>query len=361
MAAEVEEVALPFGKTYPVKTYWKRHKNSQPRPHHAPLPYLHEYCTGALSSTGQLAKQNNKFAAQDVLSIAQLQDTTRYTKAHNGALEKVDAKLRMSESFFEDWYERKASVELVASAAKGILKFLRGWKNPAYWKSLKAGAQPSDLPSAWLAYNFGVKPLIGSVDRGINLLGADFPIMKVHGTSSDSLSDELDYSTLSESDFSSNKCTRDYQLIVKMGCEVYGINPNSALLGATGLNEPFSSIAAVVPWGWAVEYFVNVSQLLSNFENKHPGIKTRHWYITYVGKCNLRFTYREPKWSDSISPEWPAIARARSAFTYNCNAFTMRRYIEKPRFKLEFYAPPLGGNKLANLFSAIALTMKGKG
>lgn len=267
---------------------------------------------------------------------------------HNKALRKIDDKLRTADSFFEDWYERQQAYQLLYKTGLELLRFVRNYKNPKYYKKLKKDFDPVDLPSAWLAFNFGVKPMVGSVDRAMNLLGADFPVWKVNAASQIKIKNREHKN--SQSGFNEAIIYTDWSGFYQIGTRVTGINPNRALAGALGLNEPFSSVWNVLPWGWAVDYFANVGELLSNMENKHPGIQTTDWYTTtfFQGKM----------YSNHIGPPWE-----EKFFDYGItgDAFQVHRTpTPEPMYGLEYSFPLLGSSKLANLFSAIAITMKGK-
>ena len=267
-------------------------------------------------------------------------------RINNNALEKLDDKFNTATSLFEDWYERKQAINMAAAAASKLLDFLRGWRKPSYWRKLAKGAKtPSNLPDAWLAYNFGVKPLVGTFDHCMKRLGREFPDYVARASSSGSY--------LS---FYGDDPTNEYTLWanidygISCGARAYAYNPNTALSGITGLNQPLSSIMSVIPWGWAVDYFVNASQLVSNVEDKHPGLSLdRGWTTTRV-KGNWFGVLQTESQTYGRVPKYPAYG----------DLFYMQRVLGIPRYKLELNFPLLGSSKLANLTSAIALTMKGK-
>lgn len=280
-------------------------------------------------------------------------DPQLYVSASNNALTKVNDQLRVASSFWEDWYERKQSYELIVKSTKALLNFARNYKSPRYWSHLAKDRRPADLPSAWLAYQFGIKPLVGSIDRGMNLLGSDFPVMNIHGTSGTKILNKRTQLPLTTG-FYNNVAYSDLKLLCKIGCRVTGINPNYALSGASGLGEPFSSSWSVLPWGWAVDYFVNVGDLLSNLENNHPGVTVTDWYETRVARVTSNAALDYSQYSE--------LAIQKYGFACSATFFYMERIplTSKPKFQLEFSFPALGGNQAANLMSALALTLKGK-
>lgn len=267
--------------------------------------------------------------------------------ATNAALKKVHEELRIVDSFFEDWYERQQTIDLATKAAKELLFIARNLRKPArLYKRYKGKGKVSTVPETWITYQFAIQPLVGSISRSLDALGAEFPRQKISHSSVRS-------GTRSGVMLQEMNCYTKYKCTAKVGCVVTGVNPNVGLIGATGLNEPFSSAWAVVPWGWAVDYFVNVGDLISNFENQHPGVKASGWYSSML--------FEEELFGRSIhagSPLYGWLPHAKTAVRGNARMF--RRTIGQPEYQLELSFPQLGGKQLANLLSAIALTLKGK-
>lgn len=323
----------------------------QARPYNLPLPYQRSKRTMKHAEPRNTAERHHSpLHRPDIFHNAtgRVETITSSNRnARNGisnkALAKVDDELAFMNNFFEDIYERQQSLNMVASAAKQLLKFATNWKNPRYWKSLKTGVTtPRSYPEAWLAYNFGVKPLIGSIDTALNTLGKEFPRQRVSGTSGGTLT----YNIIGGQYYSSAFATAS--VLITIGCQVTGNpNPNRALANMVGLTTPFSTAMSVVPWGWAVDYFVNVSQLLSNFENKHPGVVTSGWYRTEVDRVSVHGLMSQPiYWKDKVS--------------YTENFFEMHRTLQGSGYKPHLSFPLLGSGKAANLLSALAVSMKQK-
>lgn len=351
--------------------YHYRSFSTQPRPHRAPLPYTRAGGTSNVSRTGWETRlkpiksgEYGTFPTEGIEWSIGLKDPDSYSAtAFNKALNKVEDKLRTADSFFEDWYERQQAVNLLKTVGKELFTFVFNWRKKSYWTALAKERRPKDLPSAWLAYQFGIKPLVSGVDRAMNLLSAEFPILHISGSSSDKLVRKLGplFAQNHAYPYLNSSVGTTY---TKIGCYVTGFNPNSALSGATGLNEPFSSVWNVLPWGWAIDYFYNVGELLSNFENRHPGLVTEGWYVTRFGKTKVSSKMNSAaikKWTNSMYNGKDVYSSIMSSYSYSFTGdyYYMNRviYNRPPDFKSEFKFPPLGGTKQANLFSAIAMTM----
>lgn len=276
--------------------------------------------------------------------------TNLHKGVHNKALDKVSEELEYVQNFFEAWYERREAYTLLGQAGKGILRFLTSWKKPAYWSSLFKGSKklakrPETLPEAWLLANFAIKPLVGTVDDCMRLLCNDFPPMWVEGTSGGK------YTT---TDFRQEyRLTFEHEYLVKHGVEVTGFNPNAQLLNIMGLTTPFSTFLSVVPWFWAVNYFVNINAMISNFEVRYPGVNIGSTYTTTLHKV---------KYSGHTRAFFGSSHTNVATSFYDGDYIYMRRVTSDkvPSYKLHFGVPALGSSSFANLFSAIALTMSGK-
>lgn len=100
-------------------------------------------------------------------------------------------------------------------------------------------------------------------------------------------------------------------------------------------------------WGWAVDYFVNASQLLSNMEDRFPGI-----YFESI--------WETVSWSaDFGTVRYNTDLEIQDGMNYG-KAHNFYRQPTSLDYSLEFSLPLLGGNQFANLASAIALTLKRK-
>lgn len=279
----------------------------------------------------------------DLPAIESFKFHNKIKTAQNAALEKIDDDLTQVANLFEDWYERKASYELLANVGKELYAFVTGWRKPKYWQNrLGKAKQPTSLPEAWITYQFGVKPLIGSVDTILHNLARPLKDVNFKQTSGCS----YEYHTSRGEGVYRTFHKRDIKYRYTLGCTVKSNpNPNLGLANVVGLGQPFSTAFAVIPWGWAVDYFVNASQLLSNIEQKHPGVNVGNWYST-------------TKWDITESTRQHVTMDLWANSNLEMHQMNRAVNIDTPKFHMVFDVPLLGSNKTANLFSAIALTMK---
>lgn len=336
-------------------------------PYKEPLPYTMETWTEtnclATRDTNRVKKgdffltlhHSQNAMLHNYWSSPPLLDRNLHNQVHNAALNKVADKLSYVSNMFEAWYERREAVALLAQAGKGLLKFVKNWRKPDYWASLFKDSKdlvrkPETLPEAWLLANFAIKPLIGTVDDCMNLLLSEFPGNWVEGSS------RAEYdSTLTETSIKTYVKT---EYIVKHGVRVSSLNPNAQLLNIMGLTTPFSTAISVVPWGWAVNYLANISEIISNFEERFPGINVDKAYTTTYVRQDCNGVYSGGHWTPD---EWFYISNP-GPWVYSSRKHTRlkREILDKiPDYKFTVSLPGLGTSKFANLFSALALTMLG--
>lgn len=288
-------------------------------------------------------------------------NTLKKNEVWNKALTKVDDQLNYITNLFEAWYERREAYSMLGTCLRGILTFAKNFRNPRYLKKLRDAAgktakRPETLPEAWLLWNFALKPLVGTIEDIFSLLSKPMPIVWVEGASGYSTEGTYDNRT-SQKEGVFVKYKTDY--IVKHGLRVTGLNPNAALLNSMGMTTPFSTAMSVVPWGWAVNYFVNVSELLNNFEVRWPGVNIDTGYSTtfvktkYDGHYGMLTASGIDVWLPNNG--FDKYKNPVEYLDYDGEITSMTRTVGIPKYKLNISYPALGTNQFANLASAIAL------
>lgn len=295
--------------------------------------------------------------------------------AHNAALRRFIDNVEVHQSMYEDIHERQQSIDLtvkvaqrtlrlikaVGAARKGNFKklknFLRG--KPVHFRKQieKAWKNRSKLPEGWLEYRFGIVPLVGSINTLATALSKDLPIGRVRGSGSASDS----YDTKSDKVIWGYRTISGRQIQVNVKCRitayVVGINPHKSLAALTGIYAPLSSAWSIVPWGWAVDYFANVGELISNLEPRFPGVSLAGEYTTY-----RRFA--DGQHFDEVKSAGLPFNVGFDGYPRNYSFHA--QYFENERlpgasyqFSPEFSAE-LSFGRLSNLLSAVYLTIKGR-
>lgn len=259
---------------------------------------------------------------------------------HNKALRVFDDRASTIDNLYEAWFERQQALDQLVDITGEILTFVRYWRRPEYWKHLKGTIKPDSLPNAWLQWQFGLKPLIGTFDSAFKFLGAPLHGVTIKASGRDSVS--------KLSDENGRKLVFNATMIERLQAKLEpNKNPNARFLQIAGLNQPFSTAFSVIPWGWAVDYFVNASEMMSNLEVKHPGLLMINQQTTTVKKCD---------WSGHSV----LVDRYKNRYyTANGTGYSVNRSLSiNHNFSWEFSFPLLGSNQAANLLSALALSMK---
>lgn len=292
---------------------------------------------------------------------------------HNKALEKVADQLEYVSNLFEAWYERREAYTLLGKALRAVLTFTKRWKDPKYWaqmrKTFKCNIKdPSSLPQAWLLWNFAIKPLVGTIDDAMKLLCQDMPAWWVEGTSAKSGEVKVyDMTYISPSKPDPDRMIgRDfkgkYLYVVKHAVRVRSLNPNAQLLNIMGATTPFSTFLNVVPWFWAVNYFVNINAMVSNLEIRFPGVNIDKSYTTVFAKCDYKGVYNILTTSNTVKlPSGYWAENPLDLFRPEVRHVSVIRTVstKPPAYKWNLKYPALGSSQFANLASAIALAMKG--
>lgn len=318
--------------------------------------YYHNYHPGTFMAA-EVGILREQFSAESGVSLLQRNEVW------NKALNKIDDQMNYITNLFEAWYERREAYSMLGNCLRGILTFVKNFRNPRYLKELaksagKTAKRAESLPEAWLLWNFAIKPLIGTIEDIFELLSRPMPVVWVEGASgfkTDGTYDNRD----------SNDCgvyvKYETLYIVKHGVRVTGLNPNAALLNSMGMTTPLSTAMSVVPWGWAVNYFINVSELLNNFEVRWPGVNVDTGYSTtfvktkYAGHYGMLTAFDIDVWLPDNGFE--KFQNPMDYLHYDGEITNMTRVVAIPEYKLNISYPPLGTNQFANLASAIALVL----
>lgn len=213
-------------------------------------------------------------------------------QTRNKARQKLFDKLSQADSLYETWAEREKSLEAVMVMFKRAMTLIKILRNPITavkqanawrrklkgrqfksrkwreWQRRELQDQAGKVPSWWLEYNFGWKPLILGVDGALSAFRTSIPIGVYKGTSSH---DDSVRGYVGEGEIGNTT----FRYLYSVGCKVkpkYDAVTSShiGLLTGFGLDKPLTNVFAVLPWGWVLDYFVNVSQFLSNLEPRFP-------------------------------------------------------------------------------------------
>lgn len=301
-----------------------RETTTQAKPYVRPLPYHMRSGKWIMVSDGN---------SSDIMNFIPLANGFNYdgagsvNTASNKALSKVYARLNQAESLLVAWKERQKAIDLVTTNVRRLIKIALAVKrrDPKLVRAvLKRNPSAKDIikqpAGLWLEYHFGIVPTVMDIHHAMGVLGFEFPVDKFHESSKASAEISSGGGTYQWMEY------QKYDSIVKIGGEIYALNPDVQLASMLGFGQPLSVAWEMTPFSWFVDYFVNVGELIKNVEPQFPGVKVRGHYTTTLVKSNGYFGYRN---SGPVS-ETPV------------NMYTsvyMNRQTYWPNYKLEFKSP----------------------
>lgn len=113
------------------------------------------------------------------------------------------------------------------------------------------------LANGWLMYSYGVKPLMGDLYNGMDVLQRPFPFTRVRG-SAEAKGENGWFTTGTYVSQKSRKLSVSY----RCSCEVSVENPNLWLANKMGLVNPVQWINEAIPFSFVVDWFSNLSDVI---------------------------------------------------------------------------------------------------
>ena len=314
--------------------------STQSRPYHNVLPYS---AIGVSANHSGFIK-NQQFDLRNMYPLSDDFGPEKWISLagpSNKALSKVYDRLSQAESLLVAWKERQSAIDLVASNLGKLVRTARAIKrrdskiiraikkrNP---KGIDVAKDPAGL---WLEYHFAIVPTIMDIHHAMGILGMEFPV------------ESFSFSSMEETTITRNIGEQKYRTgydhrfkaIVKLGGEIYALNPNVHLATMLGFGQPLSVAWEMTPFSWFVDYFVNVSQLAKNLEPRFPGVKVRNTYTTHLVKASGHILRNDngKAWDFDNNKE---VNVGYPTWISRYNSYYMRRSLGWPNFQLEFNSP----------------------
>lgn len=268
--------------------------------------------------------------------------------ARNKALRELDEQINSNILAFAEFYYMR---DLAATC---ILRFIKVAKAARKLRRLAVRNIPfgradvernaAAIPAAWLEFNFVYKPAVKSFNEFANIMNGPFPITygKVYGKDKGAMGEIVDPYTP--------------RWVYEMECKTqyhyayHYPNPNAGLLARLGFMNFAGNAWDIVPWSWAVDYFVNAGELLSNLQPRFPGVEFTQFYSSSTTKQHvLAWARGDPEWwnPEKARPfSWKTLDFGRSELDPN-------RLKYEPEFNLVSSI-----QRLSQLTSAIALNLR---
>lgn len=326
----------------------RRSVATQPKPHDKPLPY---HIRGAAITYEYLPRVNDSPRSVDLYNSVPLANdfpfTAGITPAQNRALTKLYEQANQASDLMVAWKERQTSLDMMAGALRRLVRIARAVKRrdpKIVRKVLRRNPKAKDTVKTpaglWLEYHFGWVPTVMDLHHAAGILGYEFPTCKLVGTSGDK-SEVIDRSDRYRAyNAWSNHLGCFYTTRVKIQGEITAINPNIQLATMLGFGQPLSVVWEMIPFSWVVDYFVNVSDLVTNLEPQFPGIVIRNKFYTVKQTC--LYARRDSVFYDRsrVRPDHPHYNKwVYSTSSCNAESYSVRRYVGWPGYSLEFSSP----------------------
>lgn len=214
-------------------------------------------------------------------------------------------------------------------------KNIRGRGRREWRRRKDADEKLSQIPSEWLAFNFGLMPFVGSVadlakamsypEFGVSyrkiVRNIPFTVQRIGG----------------KTPRIPTQCVGQCNWGFKLSPE----NPNAFLAERLGFTKFFGTAWEIAPWSWAVDYFINVGDLMKNCDPLYKTVNIIHAYQTW--KYSITDTVRWPTFDELNIREGVTVTRTPSLSRY---------FVPELNFDLSI-------RRFSYLVSAVALTLKG--
>lgn len=343
------------------KIIWKTAK-SPSKPYIRPLPYKVDYVTTSVNPGGRDENTIHTLATSQYGLYGWLYQNdlpydlrSAFVQSNNKALEKFDEEVARVADVLVAAVEARSSVsELLIKPLNSLVSLAKGIRrgDPRLVRRAvnfhrKNGRDVSQIvkrPSGlWLAYWFGILPTISDIRHILHMFEADtYKSVTVRASAPFSLNQRSSKGGGHNYEFSGDVFTR-------IQADVFLVDSNRGLLAELGITSPLRAAYELVPWSWALDYFVNVGQLLGNYDGKYAGLEFQNVFTTTT--CRGGGTY----WLTSYGLEsWDW-----QIWNYSQKVTTMNRVTSLPSFKLEFAGlSNLSGQRVSYLLAALSQQLK---
>lgn len=247
---------------------------SQPRDFTKPLPYYSELSRAAMLHLGEPYYMHYKGAD------APSGPAAAYCRSHFARLSavgrqdaygKLVGKLKSeSMGWGENLATRKQAYSMMLHRIGTLTNAARRLKRgdiPGFCRALgvpekRSRSKAKNLSSTWLEYHFGWEPLYGDIHTACKVLSADPPSSTVKGVAR-----HLLFETKRTTAPVAGEWLQHYRvwLVAKMQGDYHVENPNKYLLNTCGVINPVGLAWELVPFSFAVDWFIPVGQYLQSY------------------------------------------------------------------------------------------------
>lgn len=322
------------------------------------FPYSYSYAGKSRTSTSALAhwyySGNPQHAGMPDLAVKL--DNELISQANQAKIE-----------FLSEAAEAKETVEGIGAVAIRVYKAAKATRQGQFVKALSLlGVNlkdkrdllktPSDF---WLAYQFGVKPLVSLVNELNELKNDGFQPQPTKIKAKESIT----WTEVQETyaGYMKIRITSEHTHVIRAGATISFENPSDRFIHDYGFDNPVTALWQIVPYSFLIDYFLPVGDWLdANFSYVKPAYSAG-WKTTVtksiVTVSVIGITDDAPLYRDSngnILPLYSFPGGIRSKHEY----LRYRREPYSPTFSLVANSDPLSLNQSLNIIALLFSKLK---
>jgi len=321
------------------------YQSSGPAPYTEPLPYSVK--TGAVTDITSVFFKDMNIGANTLLSVLNANWGNSWggniQAVHNKVYSEFLDKVREAPGIGTDLAEYKETLKLVGTVGRALLHplttfgtlFAREANQVFKYGGYKSIAEiPLVLcPNAWLAWHFGVDPLIKDYHSLLSRLAEPATPMKVEVKKSS----KGTYIKSSNGQFDNFKWRQG----VKLQAEVLRKNENLSLWNDIGLVNPAAIAWELVPFSFVVDWFYPIGQYISSVTDL-LGYDIQNPQRAWRAEANGSRSYR-----------YPAVVKTKEG-SANFTAYRFERALDPITMKLQRVRAP---GKVSAVRGATAISL----
>lgn len=300
-----------YAKTWPTiglaDIYKQKSGFVQNPPYVSPLGYTAKYstCTSRNGDSTLALTANDNFHTL-FPTVKASKEAEAYNKAYSKFKDKVSDRAQWASNVIE----ARKSMSMITTRCLQIYHFARKLKKGRVEEALAVlgqgllqtdkkkqlkGRVRESFANTFLELHFGWSPLIGDIGNSVNFLQEPIksPIVFGRGTS-----------VMSQHNYLVGAYSKNHYYGREARCEIGSkisvANPNLWLANSMGFTNPMSVAWEVVPFSFVVDWFINVGDFLSSY-NEFAGLNLVDGYTTRSFYGTSRYYWNNYGWTSAFS------------------------------------------------------------
>jgi hypothetical protein len=254
----------------------------------------------------------------------------------NKAYEKFRASVYEQSQWANNLIEARKTLDTGINAVKNLITFTRKVRRFDFIGAAKSlgitkprgVSRRQKFSDNWLAYHFGVEPLVQDIHAGIQALCRDFKPFPAKGRAKGVYTWVEQTGSLTQG----NRKVTSIDFYAQMGGMCRIVNPNISLAEELGLINPASVVWEAVPFSFVVDWFTNVGQVLASASDFVGKELTKTYTTAY--QVNCRHTRSWGVVPGNLGPPqdgpWSTVWQVRSCYMRRTQGITGPTLVLKP-------------------------------